>query len=75
MTTPQIGTNPKDISFPYVTDPCQIYSFMIRRPDCANLETGTLTVDKVCTLAIMNNKRSQWGLEASLMGLENDIDA
>lgn len=72
MTTHQIGTNPKDISFPYVTDSFQIQQFMIGHPDCADSETGTLTVDKASMLAIMKHKRSQWSLEASLMGLKQD---
>ena len=73
LPTLQIRTNSKIISFPYVTVPCQICSLMIQRLDCANPETGTLTVDKSSTVAIMNDKRPEWRLEASLMGLKQDF--
>jgi hypothetical protein len=72
MATLQIRRKPEIISFPYVTDSCQIQQFMIGHPDCADLETGTLTVDKASMLAIMKHKRSQWRLGASLMDLKQD---
>ena len=72
MATLQIRRKPEIISFPYVTVSCQICSPVVWRPDCADLETGTLTVDKVSMLAIMKHKRSQWRLEASLMDLKQD---
>ena len=73
MATLQIRTNPEIITFPYVTDPCQICSPMVWRPDCADPETGTVTVDKATTLATMKHKRPEWRLEASLMGLKQDF--
>ena len=46
---------------------------MVWRPDCADPETGTVTVDKATTLATMKHKRPEWRLEASLMGLQKDF--
>ena len=46
---------------------------MVWRPDCADPETGIVTVDKVPTLATMKHKRPEWRLEASLMGLKRDF--
>ena len=45
---------------------------MVWRPDCADPETGTVTVDKATTLATMRDKRPEWRLGASLMGLKQD---
>ena len=74
MPTPQFRINPEIITFPYVTDPCQICSFMVWHPTgCANPESVTVTVDKVTVDGTMKHKRPEWRLEASLMGLKQDF--
>ena len=43
---------------------------MVWRSDCADPETGTMTVDKLSLVSTMTHKCSEWRLEASLMGLD-----